>query len=540
MIYTAIYKLKIKKETQKLYNLWGKELIALQEKYINIISKMFGRWYKQVLEDLANNTEVKYNDLFIDQKQFINKDISNKDFEEYSKMMRDGFNIGAKQLNQAFKKDIRVDATFGVDPADSLKYANEFAGARIKGIDDYSKKRINGLISQGLEKGWWYNKLAEEIQRDFAFSKYRSRLIASQEIWEAYLNWKDRQFARYTSAYWQKGWKKWVSHRDDKTTDGCLGNDNAGWIPYDQEFPSGHMKPTRFVWCRCNCVYRLFDPRDQGQNLTIENASDVDTTQSFVPEDGDWQDGIKPTNYDQYSTQILPARYFNAIWKQAEYIQPKGRAFYHRVWDKINLWETVKSPSKYVAQMVEAHEVWHFFFTRVVLPDEAKFLIFKEIFKKSVDEVKDLIKDKELRYLFNPHTWVNTIWEKLLEKFWDLKSNNTYKITKEIKELSSGRNVEFVKLSDELKEDIWNFMDTLWSLTKEATVGWWHGKSYYKNSSTVFTYSNAKITEKQTQEYFAHLNETHWLGNPIIEKFLPDTYKAMKEFYKSIWYDFIT
>lgn len=90
-------------------------------------------------------------------------------------------------------------------------------------------------------------KLANELKRDFAFSDYRARLIASQEIGDAYLNGKDRQFARYTNNYGQRGWKKWVSHRDDKTTPECLANDDQGWIHYDQEFKSGHMKPLRHV-----------------------------------------------------------------------------------------------------------------------------------------------------------------------------------------------------------------------------------------------------------------------------------------------------
>lgn len=58
-------------------------------------------------------------------------------------------------------------------------------------------------------------------------------------------------------------------------------------------------------------MYRLFDPRDQGENLTIENATPVDEMQSYIPED--WGDGIKPENYDTYSTKVLPASYFNEI-----------------------------------------------------------------------------------------------------------------------------------------------------------------------------------------------------------------------------------
>lgn len=115
---------------------------------------MLGRWYKETLQTIKDNPEVKINDLMVDQKQFINKAISNSDFDEMSEMMTSGFNIGAKQLNQAFKKDIRVDATFNVDPMDALRYANNNAGSKIKGIDEYSRKRINQLVSQGIENGW--------------------------------------------------------------------------------------------------------------------------------------------------------------------------------------------------------------------------------------------------------------------------------------------------------------------------------------------------------------------------------------------------
>lgn len=226
MIYSAIYKLKIQKETEKLYDLGGKQLVDLQEKYIKSISNMLGRWYKVALEELKNNKEAQYNELFIDQKQFIEKDFTESDFTMFSKMMKDGFNIGAKQLNKSFSKDINITTKFGVDPGDALKYANEFAGARIKGIDAYSQKRIKDLVSHGLDKGWGYNKLAKELQLDYAFSPYRARLIASQEIGEAYINGKDRQFERYTREYGQRGWKHWISHRDQRTTAQCLANDN--------------------------------------------------------------------------------------------------------------------------------------------------------------------------------------------------------------------------------------------------------------------------------------------------------------------------
>lgn len=536
MIYSAIYKLKIKKETEKLYNLWGQQLITLQERYIKSISLMLGRWYKLALAELKNNTEASYNEVFIDQKQFMSKEISWDDFKMFSKMLKEWFNAGAKQLNSSFKKDVKIDTSFSIDPADSLKYANQFAWSKIKGIDDYSRARIKSLITQGLDKGWGYNKLAKELKLDYSFSTYRARLIASQEIWEAYLSWKQTQFERYTRRYNEKGWKHWVSHRDSRTTGGCLWNDYQWWIPADQNFESGHERPTRFPWCRCNCVYRLFDPRDQWDTLTPDNAEETDTIQSTILQDDQFDDGIKPIWYDKHSTWVLPAKYFNAIWKQAEYITPKGRAYYQWAGDKINVWVHADEWTK---QYVEVHEVGHFFFTRKVLKDETNFAKFKAIYKASAKEMKELIKDKILRHLFNPHNWVHEIWKALFDKYSEIARVSEYTVDVSKLVLWSWREIDQIKLSPQYQKQIWSFMDTIGALNKEASVGWWHGKSYYKNSITVFTDGLSKVSEKQCQEYFAHLNESYWIGNPIIETLLPETYNAMKEFYKEIGYEFI-
>jgi len=38
----------------------------------------------------------------------------------------------------------------------------------------------------------------------------------------------------------------------------------------------------------------------------------------------------------------------------------------------------------------------------------------------------------------------------------------------------------------------------------------------------------------QAHEFFAHLNEAYFMNNEIIKEILPEIYKAMKDFYKSI------
>jgi len=261
MIYTKIYKLKILKEEKKLFDLWWQDLIKLQKQYIKVIQKILDEQFKETIKELEKDTELKYNDIFIDQTQFIDKDFA-ENANKFIDMLYKATLIWIKQLNKLFSKEVTVDASFWLKPAEALEYAKELAGDRITKIDNYTKTRINSLLVQWLEKWRWYKKLASELKKDYWFSTYRATLIASNEIWTAYIQWKDMQFAKYKSEYWQVWWKKWISHKDDRTTEGCLWNDEEWWIEYDQEFKSWHKTPPRFPWCRCNIVYRLFKPTD--------------------------------------------------------------------------------------------------------------------------------------------------------------------------------------------------------------------------------------------------------------------------------------
>ena len=45
--------------------------------------------------------------------------------------------------------------------------------------------------------------------------------------------------------------KYWLTSHDDRVSDGCMENEDVGWIPLDDAFPSGDMRPLRFPGCRC-------------------------------------------------------------------------------------------------------------------------------------------------------------------------------------------------------------------------------------------------------------------------------------------------
>ena len=54
---------------------------------------------------------------------------------------------------------------------------------------------------------------------------------------------------------------------DDKVSDICSGNEHQGWIPFTQDFSSGHSAPLGHVNCRCVLRIRPFPPGQEPDGL---------------------------------------------------------------------------------------------------------------------------------------------------------------------------------------------------------------------------------------------------------------------------------
>jgi len=281
MISTKIYKQAILKEEEKIYDLGWETLQNSQKKMVDEVLKIFKNWYEITLEEIKNNTELN----LMWQVQTIEKYAKDDDEEKLVPFLETAFILWMEQINYAFKKDPEIDIIFDIKNQDALDYAKYQAWELITQIDDYTKTRISALIEKALENGWWYDKVAKVLQTDYSFSKYRATLIASNELWNSYLAWKEAQFDKYRKEYNEVWYKNWISHRDNNTTPWCLHNDLQGWIEKDKDFdsPWNKSKPTRFPGCRCNIVYRLFKPNDE--RLTSENASEIDLAQAEIKKD---------------------------------------------------------------------------------------------------------------------------------------------------------------------------------------------------------------------------------------------------------------
>ena len=162
-------------------------------------------------------------------------------------------------------------AEFGIDYAFDLKNPRAVqaiknrAAAAVTNIDATTRDEIARIITQGMEEGYNYQQVARDITAkydEFGLTvpagkhiRNRAELIAVTEAAEAYET-GNRLVIDEMTAVGLEMEKQWSTVGDDRVSAGCRENSQAGWIPVDQPFPSGHQHPPRFPGCRCATLYR--------------------------------------------------------------------------------------------------------------------------------------------------------------------------------------------------------------------------------------------------------------------------------------------
>ena len=135
---------------------------------------------------------------------------------------------------------------------------------QLHSINRTTQKYINTQIRHAMEEGWSYNRTAKAITarfEEFAIGKpqlhirSRAHLVAVTETGNLYEE-AGMQTASAIQGMGLEVEKYWANVGDDRVSDGCLANTAQQWIPLNQPFLSGHMKPLRFPGCRCNAHYR--------------------------------------------------------------------------------------------------------------------------------------------------------------------------------------------------------------------------------------------------------------------------------------------
>lgn len=146
-------------------------------------------------------------------------------------------------------------------------YAKKHAAEAVTQINDVTRKEIARIVSDGVKSGVSYNDIAKAIKSKFeefavpSPQKHipnRAVLVAVTELANAYCE-GNAQVGDYLQSNGVKMMKAWQTLEDDRVSDGCKENEQAGWIPIDKEFPSGHLHPPRFPGCRCDFMQEILD-----------------------------------------------------------------------------------------------------------------------------------------------------------------------------------------------------------------------------------------------------------------------------------------
>ncbi len=137
---------------------------------------------------------------------------------------------------------------------DYLKSTRPLVLAKMK---QTTKDHIKPILQQAVSEGWSPQETAKTISENFAFSKTRSQMIASNEVGHAY-EWGNYSVMNDVK---EKGYtvqKSWSTVGDDRVEQVCQDNQDQGDIAFDEKFQSGDdSAPTNdHPNCRCTTLYQ--------------------------------------------------------------------------------------------------------------------------------------------------------------------------------------------------------------------------------------------------------------------------------------------
>ena len=156
-------------------------------------------------------------------------------------------------------------ATMGIDMSFDLKnpravaYLKAHGAELVSKIDETTRDYIRTVVSQGVEEGWSYDRVAKAIIErydEFAVGRpqehieSRAHLVAVTEASHAYEAGNNQVTQSLVDAGLEME-KAWLL-ADENACPDCTADAEAGWIPWDDSFPSGADTPEdSHPACRC-------------------------------------------------------------------------------------------------------------------------------------------------------------------------------------------------------------------------------------------------------------------------------------------------
>lgn len=161
--------------------------------------------------------------------------------------------------------DLAAGISFSVHHPAAVEWLESHAAEMVTEINSTTRDFIGNVVTQGVDEGWSYNRMAREIKgryEEFAVGqpqahiRSRAELVAVTESHKAYGEGHRAGLEPLTKLGVEME-MCWVTMGDDLVSDGCLENEAVLWIPIDDTFPSGDQTEPRFPSCRCNVQYQV-------------------------------------------------------------------------------------------------------------------------------------------------------------------------------------------------------------------------------------------------------------------------------------------
>ena len=160
--------------------------------------------------------------------------------------------------------DFAIGMSFDLANPRAVAYLKAHGAELVTAINDTTRDYIKTVVTNGVENGLSYGEIAKAITdryEEFKIGKpqehidSRAHLIAVTEIGNAYEEGNLIVVEDLADGGLEME-KFWQTVEDARVSDGCQQNQDAGWIPAGEPFPSGDMRPLRFPGCRCAALYR--------------------------------------------------------------------------------------------------------------------------------------------------------------------------------------------------------------------------------------------------------------------------------------------
>lgn len=229
-----------------------RELGKIFRKQGRLFVKRFEIFKNRFVESVADDSDRLFDMVFIETEGMFHDPVS--------KIHTKGFESGAAEAIFG----VGADIAFDLKNPRAVEWFTENGARLITQVNETTRFQIKRIVRKAIDEGWSYDRAARNITKrfsEFATGKpqlhidSRAHLVAVTESAMAY-EAGAMEAGRQMQAVGIVLEKKWSTTGDSRVSDGCLANEDQGWIDLDEPFESGHDAPPRFPGCRCAVLQR--------------------------------------------------------------------------------------------------------------------------------------------------------------------------------------------------------------------------------------------------------------------------------------------